>query len=151
MIIVLIGKQWKNMNKNKSFIILVLGVIIVSIFVYKAYSTNLQKDKEQAVIQTQLLKEKEILEQKQIYELEKEQNQKRLQDICLSQAADNAREKLDFFGFPPDKFVEKCIEEGNFIIRARENCISVGNDLIQDLNDDFEKEEAECYQRYPLK
>lgn len=52
-------------NSDKIFILFIIAITIISAFLYKGYSINLQEEKEKEVINAQLIKEKEIIKEKE--------------------------------------------------------------------------------------
>lgn len=92
-------------NSDKIFVLFVIAIIIISAFLYKGYSVNLQKEKEKEVINAQLIKEKEMIKEKEEIENNKKQEIENVTRIKL-------KSQLDYF----DSIFE------NILIDAHINC-----------------------------
>ena len=90
-------------NSDKIFILFIVAIIIISAFLYKSYSINLQEEKE--VINAQLIKEKEIIKEKEEIENNKKQETENITKMKL-------KSQLDYF----DSIFE------NVLIDAHINC-----------------------------
>lgn len=155
------------MDINKIFILIVIFIVIIAVFGYKAYSTNLQSDKEKEVIQTQLIKEKEILDLKAQQQQKESEEKTILLNDCISKAKHNLiklGEVMDYWS--PEELTK--LKAGKNIeiqdmqnkidyhmssgrckdLRLEENCLKLLIDIQNRLTDSFEKEKEECNKLY---
>jgi len=151
-----------DLEKNKKFIIGIILLIAVILFAYKAYSVNLQKNKEQAVIQEQQQKEQHILDLQQ----GKEELNKVKLGVCLYGAeADyhNAwisacQSQFELFVRMIDGCGDNYFECKSWqdLLKMRyksgeskdiDNCL-LDTEKVDSLKEELEKDESECYNLY---
>ena len=122
-------------NSDKIFILFIVAIIIISAFLYKGYSINLQEEKEKGVINAQLIKEKEIIKEKEEKE-NKENEEKRINlENCLTLVEERVDRlfKSNFKNCDTISGINfKCLNE-----------IEIGAEKIR------KEGKSECFKKYP--
>ncbi len=144
-----------NFHSNKIFILGIISVVIISAFLYKAYSVDLQEEKEKEVINAQLLKEKEIISEKgkmdenaRREDQTGRENQKELLNSCLKIGLEYFEKAQKQVLVP---YYNQCVEIGNRYPSLGSECLNDLSKKRSEVRNDLEKSEADCYKRYPQK
>jgi len=134
-------------HQDKIFILAITLIVIVYIFSYKTYSVNLQKE----VINSQLLKENKVIQEKEKVDENKRQEeqaegerQRELLNSCLQISLDYEKKAYELIRVQSNECIEK--------FPSRESqCWDNYNNSRSEIKNNVEKSEDNCYKKYPQK